>query len=174
MKGVIVLCLQDVVKEKFGENVWKETLIEAGLEPNTRFLPAQDIDDQAIMGVIGSLCKVLNISLQQAADVFGEYWVCTYAPKLYGIYFKKAHSAKELLLNMDKVHEITTKNVKNAKPPRFDYEWENDKTLIMTYKSERGLIDILVGLVKGTGVYYKEALDVKKIADNKVRIVFSN
>ncbi len=37
----------------------------------------------------------------------------------------------------------------NAHPPRFDYSWENDKTLIMKYKSGRGLIAFAAGLVEG-------------------------
>ncbi len=42
----------------------------------------------------------------------------------------------------------------------------------MTYKSKRGLIDFLVGLIKGVGKYFKENLEVTKLGNNKVKIVF--
>ncbi len=63
--------------------------------------------------------------------------------------------------------------MENAHPPRFEYDWKDDKTLILKYKSQRGLIDILVGLIKGVGKYYKEDLKVSKISSDKVQIVFS-
>ncbi len=85
-------------------------------------------------GKENALCNVLGISLQQAADAFGEYWVCKFAPKTYPFYYKGINSAKEFLLNMDKVHELTTKNISGAMSPRFNYEWKDNKTLIMTYK----------------------------------------
>lgn len=42
----------------------------------------------------------------------------------------------------------------------------------MTYKSQRGLIDIFIGLIKGVGKHYGENLQVHKVAPNKVEIVF--
>lgn len=74
---------------------------------------------------------------------------------------------------MDYVHQIITKNIPNAHPPRFEYEWENSNTLIMKYKSNRNLIDILVDLVKGVGKYYQENLTVSKMGTDKVHIIFS-
>ena len=73
---------------------------------------------------------------------------------------------------MDNVHDITTKNIKNARPPRFKYKEVDDKTLIMTYKSHRGLIDILIGLIKGVGKHFNEDLQVRKINDTQVEIKF--
>ena len=65
-----------------------------------------------------------------------------------------------------------TKNIPNASPPRFDYEWNDTNTLIMKYKSNRNLIDILVGLVKGVGNYFQEDLTVSKTGMDKVQVVF--
>ncbi len=172
MKGVIVNCLAELVETKFGVDKWKEALEKAGLPRESTFLVTQDVNDAAVIRVLDSLCKVLNISLQQAADAFGDYWVNVYAPKLYAPYYKDVNSAKEFLLKMDDVHRISTKNIPNAHPPRFDYEWKDDKTLIMTYMSHRNLIDIMIGLIKGVGKYFKEDLQVKKLSDTQVEIVF--
>jgi len=73
---------------------------------------------------------------------------------------------------MDSVHAAVTKSVPNSHPPRFEYEWKNEKTLIMKYKSQRGLIDFVVGLAKGVGKLYGENLKVTKIGNDKVEIVF--
>lgn len=173
MKGVIADCLGKLVSNKFGKEKWQDSLELAGLPPYTSFLATQDIPDESIMKVIESVCKVLDINLQQAADVFGDYWMNDYAPHIYGVYYRQSKSAKQFLLNMDDVHRMTTENIPNAHPPRFTYEWEDDDTLIMNYESKRGLIVFLIGLIKGVGKYYKENLEVKQMGDNRVQVVFS-
>jgi hypothetical protein len=172
MKGVIAKCLGDLVKEKFGKDKWENALARAGLDKNTIFLATEDVDDIAVLKVVNSVCKVLNISLVQAADAFGDYWINVFAPNIYASYYRGVNSAKEFLLNMDKVHMNTTETIKDAHPPRFDYDWKDNKTLIMKYKSPRGLIDFMVGLVKGVGKYYKENLKITKLSDDRVKIVF--
>ena len=173
MKGTIAKCLAELVCEKFGRERWENALERAGLSRNTTFMPIQDIDDKAVMTVIECVCKELDISMLQAADAFGDYWVNVYAPKLYGAYFNRAKTAKDLLLKLDGIHETMTKNMANARPPRFEYEHVDDKTIIMKYKSDRGLIDFLVSLVKGVGRYFKEDITVTKLSSDKIKVIFS-
>ena len=172
MKGVIVNCLAEMVKEKFGEDKWQDALEKAGLDRKSIFFTIQDVDDNAALKIVDSVCKVLSISLVQAADAFGDYWINVFAPKIYGAYFKGADSAKDFLLKMDRVHQTTTRSLPGARPPRFGYEWKDDNTLIMKYKSHRRLIDFMVGLIRGVGKYYKEDLKVTKLGHDKVEIVF--
>ncbi|MCP5108302.1 MAG: hypothetical protein GY950_33255 [bacterium] len=172
MKGVIAVCLSELVKEKFGKDKWEAALEDAGLKKSTFFLPSANLEDAVVMKVIGSVCKVLNITLMQAADAFGDYWVNTYAPKVYKAYYRGKDNAKDFLLNMDAVHKTVTERIPDAKPPRFEYEWQGDKILIMKYISQRGLIDFLLGLVKGVGKYFNEKITVTKISNDKLKIVF--
>jgi hypothetical protein len=172
MKGVIVTCLESLVKEQFSQQSWEDILKEADVEKHTLFNMTSNIDGKAVLEIIHATCKVLNLTLNEAADAFGDYWVNVYAPKVYSMYFRKAHSAKEMLLNMDKLHETVTSSIADAHPPRFDYEWKDEKTLIMHYKSHRGLIDFFVGLIKGVGKYYNEELKVAKQSETAIEIVF--
>jgi hypothetical protein len=172
MKGVIFSCLKELVETKFGEEKWAEIVKGAGLAPDTRFLPIDDVDDAVVLKTIASTCSVLGITQQQAADAFGEYWVCDYAPKLYGAYFGGTSSARDLLLRMDDVHVSTTRSMANARPPRFDYEQPDDDTLIMRYRSARGLVPIFAGLVRGVVKRYGETADVSIVGADKVKVVF--
>ncbi|MCK4545540.1 heme NO-binding domain-containing protein [candidate division WOR-3 bacterium] len=172
MKGVITIALREMIMEKYGKEKWEAILKKADLDTSFIMLPISNIDDEIVLKIVNSVCEILNISLVQAADAFGEYWVAVYAQKLYHSFFINVKTAKEFLLKMDSVHVTTTKNMPDAHPPRFEYEWKDDKTLIMKYKSERNLIDIFVGLIKGVGKYYKEDLKVTKLEDNKVEIIF--
>ncbi len=172
MKGVIADCLKNLVVNKFGQDKWAKSLEIAGLSKNATFLAGQDIPDETVLQLVDSVCKVLNITMLQAADAFGDYWVNDYAANIYKPFYK-ATTAKEFLLNMDEVHVNITKNIPNAHPPRFTYKWENDKTLVMHYKSSRGLIDFMVGLAKGVAKYYKENLKITKVGNDKVQIEFN-
>lgn len=172
MKGVIVSSLKNMIQDNHDRQTWKNILKRTNLPDNMLVKATDDIDDNTVIKIFQSTCNELKIPFNQLADIFGDYWVNTFASKLYMVYFIGKTSAKEFLLSMDEIHTRTTNKIENAHPPRFDYNWQNDNTLIMTYKSERGLINLLVGLIKGVGKYYKEELDVKKLDDTKVQIVF--
>jgi hypothetical protein len=172
VKGVIAMCLKDLVVNKFGKDKWTECLKNLGEAQDISILATSDMHDEVVMKMIEATCKTLGISLQQAADAFGEYWVCNFSQKIYGAFYRKYGNAKEFLLAMDKVHVDMTKSLKDSTPPRFDYEWKDNRTLIMIYRSKRNLIDFAVGLAKGVGKFYKEDIKVSKLSDDKIQIVF--
>ena len=172
MKGIIAMCLKDLVVEKFGANKWAECLKNLGEEQSMSILASSDMHDEVVLNMVKAACKTLGISLEQAADAFGEHWVCKYSQKIYPSYYRKYGNAKEFLLAMDKVHVDMTESIQNAHPPRFDYEWKDERTLIMKYKSKRNLMDFAVGLAKGVGKFYKEDIKVSKLSDDKIQIVF--
>lgn len=172
MKGVIVSCLKELVVSNFGQEKWEETLAASGFDRKTVFPLTLNIRDEDVLKIVGGACKVLNLTLEQAADAFGEHWVCKYASRFYRQYYAGVFTAREFLLNMNSVHDITTKNIPDARPPRFSYRWEGPKTLVMKYKSPRGLIDFFAGLVRGVGKNFHENLQVYKEGRSRVRIVF--
>jgi hypothetical protein len=90
---------------------------------------------------------------------------------LYAVYFGKAKSTRELLLNLDQIHVAMTKSMKSAQPPRFRYEWKGDNDLVMHYDSNRGLVALMPGLIRGLGKYYKDAPQVK-VHGNAVQVHF--
>lgn len=173
MKGTIVKCLEELVESQFGKDKWEKSLEDAGLRKTTMFITVSDVDDAQVMKVVGAVCDNLGISLAQAADAFGDYWVNTYSQKMYGQFFQKNKTAKDFMLDMDNVHVTMTKTMKDAKPPRFNFEWKDTKTLVVNYSSDRGLIDFAIGLTKGVGKYYKEQLNVFKLSPNKFQIDFA-
>jgi hypothetical protein len=68
---------------------------------------------------------------------------------------------------MDKVHTQLTKMIPGAKPPRLIPEDVDDNTLIITYKSKRGLIDYFLGLIEGTGEFFNEKIE-SEVLDREV------
>jgi len=172
MKGVILNCLAEMVQKRFSEERWQDILEQAGLDRKSVFFTTQDVDDGSTLRILECTCRLLNMSLAQAADAFGDYWVNVFAPRIYWAYYQGTNSARDFLLRMDAVHEATTRSMPGAHPPRFRCEWKDDRTLIMKYESQRGLIDLMVGLIKGIGKHYKEDLQVRKMGPDRVEVVF--
>jgi hypothetical protein len=174
VKGTITACLKELVVAKFSEEKWQAILSDCGLAKKNALLQMMgaDIPDNEVSALLASTCKVLGLSIQQAADAFGEYWCCVYAPRIYKAFYTRFKSAREMIVGMDEIHVATTNQVPNAHPPRFAFKWENDRTLVVDYKSKRNLIDIYIGLTKGVGIYFKETLTVTKLSSSQIRIVF--
>jgi hypothetical protein len=173
MKGVIPLALREMILKQFGAEKWKEVLHKAGMAQEPLLLAVGDVEDPVVLKMVHSVCQVLNLSLVQAADAFGDYWVNVYSQKAYRRYYEKCKNAKEFLLQLNSIHQTATQNLPGARPPQFEFQPEGDQALVLTYKSPRGMIDFAVGLIKGVGHFYHENLRITKIAANKVRVVFS-
>ncbi len=172
MKGTIVVAIGEMIQQKYGKDQWREILKAVGMHSTMTILASEDVQDETVINIIKEICKRNKLTLEQALDAFGEYWVNVYAPRVYQVYYMDCKSARDFITKIDEIHVASTKNMPGAKPPRFDFKWEDDNTLIMTYKSHRGLIDLMVSLIKGVGKYFKEDLKVQKIGDNKIQIIF--
>jgi len=172
MKGTIGKCIEELVTSKFGQAKWKEALTKAGMPETKHFSTLEDVEDAQILALMKGISAACAISMDQVMEAFGEYWSTTYAPAVYKVYFGTAKSTRDLLLNLDNIHVAMTKNMASAKPPRFTYEWKGDKHLVMHYKSSRGLVALMPGLVRGLGKYYKDNTTVS-LQGSEVHVKFA-
>jgi hypothetical protein len=175
MKGTITKCLGDWVTAKYGKERWRDILTQAnaGEKSMSITMAVADVDDKLAVALFAATGKVLGLDENQVADGFGEYWCCSYAPALYGAIIKRFHSAREMILGMDHVHVQMTRTIEQARPPRFDYRWETEKILFVTYKSQRNLVHLYIGLARGVGKYFNEHLTVSRVGPQLVRIEFA-
>ncbi len=172
MKGTIIHCLEEMVEKRFGRHIWEESLKVAGVKAPRLFLPFENIHDDLVTQIVKAVCTHTNLSLPELADAFGKYWVMNYSQRTYPQHYTRHKTAREFLLALDKLHTQMTRTIPDARPPHFAYEWKNENTLVMHYRSHRGLIDFAVGLAKGVGAFYREKLEVKKVNAEKFQIVF--
>ena len=173
MKGTIPKCLEEMVRARHGDAAWKQVRADAGFATWHTFLTTEDIPDDTVKALFASAAKVLGLPVQEVMDDFGMHWSTVYAPDIYGVFFKRASNAKEMLLSIAEIHRRTTATVPNAKPPRFAYQWKDDDTLVMTYESERHLAALMPGLIVGVGAFYRESLEVTRRGD-RITVHFPN
>jgi len=174
MKGTIHKCLHELIVEKYGKSKWEVCLRSVNIAIDYRFTASEDVSDATTLNLVLNAVDILGVSAQQLFDEFGEYWCCVYAPKVYSFWYIGLKDSKDYILKLDRIHQMIGKHFNNAKPPRFEYEWmdEDEKVLLLTYHSERNLIDLFVGCVKGVGKYFNEELKIKKRSDSQLVIHF--
>ena len=172
MKGTIHKCLGRLISEKYGKDKWQECLVTMGYSPFHAFTLLEDVDESLTMEFFTKASEIIQIPVSQLADEFGEYWSCVYAPDYYRSWFIRVSSVRELLTKLDHIHYMQNRTIVNAHPPRFDYKWIDEKTLHLTYKSKRDLIDLFISLIKGTGKYFNEDLKITKLSNEKLEIIF--
>lgn len=171
MNVVIVSALKEAVVKKFGEATWNGAIERAGLSREMRFL-TPEVPDENVLKVIRALCDETKMEPQQLFDPFAEHWIFDFSQRYYKMFYVGCKSAKDFLLKMDYVHVLATKHISGARPPRFEYEWKDPKTLIMKYRSHRSMIDLMISLIKAVGKFYNEKLEVEKLDSQRVKITF--
>ena len=172
MKGTIVRCLAEMVTEKYGDDKWQACLADVGLENGRRFRMTEDVSDHESLQLFAAATEVLGISMQELYDAFGIHWSTKYAPENYRSWFMMAKSAKDFIKQLDRIHDVMTQNIPNAVPPRFQYVWETENKLRLTYNSKRNLIDLFISLAKGIGEYYQTPVRAQKVSANEVILIF--
>lgn len=162
MKGVINKGIRELVEVKFGAEAWEKVKKLAKCE-EPFFSANEDYPDQMTLDLASAASEVSGLPLETVLVEFGKFWVLNTGAESYPTFFRLAgKTAREFLLNMDKVHKQVTKNILNAKPPRFEYEELPDGRLLIHYRSKRRLCAVLRGLILGVGVYFDEELQVKE------------
>lgn len=174
MKGIVVNCLEKLVSENFGTGKWNEIMNLSGVNADKKYEMADDIEDELVLKMFTHTCQIGNLSFEQACDIFGHYWVSSYIPRLYPDFYVDVTSAKEFLLKLDAIHTSIPISIKNAKPPRHRYAWKDENTLVMSYLSERDLIELFIGAINGVARHFNEDIQIRKIDRQSVEIDFSS
>jgi hypothetical protein len=170
MKGTIITCLEELVVQRYGAARWRQSLRVASIEESRVYSTFEDVPDSELDSLLKAVSLSIALPIEAVMEAFGDYWSTVYAPRVYAPYYH-ANSARDLLLQLDDIHLAMTISMKSARPPRFRYEWRDDKHLIMHYESSRGLVALMAGLVRGVGKHYGEHLNVS-VVGNEVHIRF--
>ena len=174
MKGTVLICLKEVVLKVASEEIWRQALQAAHMDPYRIFHAAENVDEQETANLLGQICAICNITFAQAGDAFGDHWVTTYSQRTYKAYYAKHSNARDFLADINDMHERLTKAIPDARPPVFKMSWTTPRTLLMVYQSSRGLIDVAVGMVRALGKHYGTPLTVKKLSSTQLEVTFTD
>lgn len=172
MKGIIVICFHELVKDKFGAEQWETILEKAGCDSRAVFTAGQEVPDEQIMNIIYSMSDILQSRLHDIFNMFGDYWMNVFAPKVYPLYFKGVDSSKEFLMKMYKMLDSAGKDAGHEHFSGIEYEILDEKSMIMSYPTHGGVMDLMVSFIKAIGRYFDEELKVIKLGNDRMKIYF--
>lgn len=174
MKGTIHFCLEETIKHFHGEKGWQAVALANGYDPEFSYGTRirDDIDEVQSIELFVISANTLGITLSEMFDQFGEYWCCEYTPKLYGVFYRGMKGTRDAVTKLDHLHETVTNHIPNSYPPRFDYNWLDEDTLEVTYKSDRNLVDLFISLVKGLDKKFGDETMITKLSNSRVLLKF--
>jgi len=165
MKGTVVNIWLNTITKLYGESTKNSILTKEGWNPHKLITPLEEIEDAKIMSLISAFARHEGVSTEEFWKKIGQNNISSFY-QWFPSYFDKS-SAMGFLLLMDKIHTQLTKIIPGAKPPRLIPEMIDEKNMVITYKSKRGLQSYLMGLIEGVGKHFNERIDAKML-DQKV------
>jgi len=154
MRGVLPKIMQDFIRETFGAGTYEYVQEAMG---NPVFLPTGNYPDQVLKQMATLLGERQGKTTRDIFIEFGKFTVPQFH-KQYRRHFK-TNDLKELLLTMDETHRQLNREHPGINPPKFTYE-DKGKTLLMTYKSKRGLFEYFEGIIQGAAHFLKKRVKV--------------
>jgi len=160
MYGLVNRAIQGLVKEKFGDEAWKNICTRAELgEPS--FVAMEAYDDAITYALVGAASAELKLDPAAILEAFGEYWTSYTIEEGYGgLLTMMGDSLEEFLENLDSMHARIGGTMPKLVPPSFEREPQPDGSSILHYRSEReGLAPMVLGLLKGLATRF--SVDIK-------------
>lgn len=174
MKGAFLKCMKEMVITQHGEDQWIEILTASDFPNKKPILATSTVPDEHFYSVLKTSQRQLKMGRRQLYDAFADYWICIYGPRLSPRQFEECSNSREFLAVLDHIHETVQRRVRGAKPPTLTMEWQSEDIMIVTYESERELVDLLMAMFRALGRYFNDDIErVEKIDSTHVRVGFA-
>lgn len=157
MKGVIFSVLEEVVVDRFGEDVWDDTLRRARLDGV--YTSLGDYPDSEVFGIIDALAAQLGVSAADVQVLGGQAGFSALAGRHPHLITDFA-GWRDLLMHLDDIiHPEVHKIYAGANAPSFSATATSDG-ITLRYSSSRRLCRLAEGLAKGAGDWFGATLTV--------------
>ncbi len=133
-------------------------------EGASAFRASESYPDEHFRDLCGRASRATGVPPSQLLREFGVYAATVSFANLYPVYYAESADTRGFLLAVEEhIHELVRATVPGARPPRLNVRPLGDRGLCITYTSDRGLCDLLEGLVAGTARYYGEEFAIEEI-----------
>jgi hypothetical protein len=164
MYGIVNKAIEAMVKQEHGATVWQAILDQAGFQ-TPYFVGNQSYPDQLTYDLVAAASHILHAQPETVLETFGVYWATHTAVEQYPELMESGGgNLREFLYNLPNFHTQITLMLPELRPPNFHCE-EHEKGVLLHYYSPReGLTPFLLGIVKGLGQVFDEAIQIEQIA----------
>ena len=139
------------------------SLAAAIWESEPRYDPAEAYSDDDFTRVLTRAIERTGDGSRDILVEFGRFAAQNTFCELYPAYYSAGGSTQQFLLGVEAhIHELIRATVRGSAPPRLQVSRLGEGVSI-SYTSERGLCDLLEGLVLGTAAHYGETYAIDQV-----------
>lgn len=164
MYGIVNKAIQDLISDQFGADKWKEVKVKSGVDIDF-FLSNEPYDDDITYKLAGAASEVLNISVGDVLQAFGEWWILKTGKEKYGGLMEAGgNNLKEFLVNLPSFHNRIMLMYPKLTPPEFKVSNIEENSIDIHYHSKReGLQEFVRGLLIGLSKMYEVDVNIELI-----------
>jgi predicted hydrocarbon binding protein len=151
--GLLLFTFVEFARERHG----------AALRGEPEYAADAEYPDETFTGLVERVAASTGRSRTELLREFGRHTALTTFPRLFPDYYAGRDGVRSFLLGVeDQIHEVVRATIEFARPPRLRVVPFGAEGVVISYTSERGLCDLLEGLVRGTADYYGEPLELEQ------------
>lgn len=154
MKGVIFNLLEEVVSAAYGEAVWDDLLVAAGVDGAYASLGLYP--DAELTAIVGALAEATGRAPDDVLRWAGREALPRWVDRVPEVFAAHGDTRALVLALNDVIHPEVRKLDAAAEVPLFAFDLSDPAVLAVGYRSSRGLCAFAEGLVEGTARHFGE------------------
>lgn len=166
MKGLIFTELLAMADHAVGEAQVDHVISRCPLSSGGAYSAVGNYPSSDLKALVEGFASETGNSVSALQKAFG-HWMLTHFTENYSHFFTAKTNAFDLLVSVeDEIHVEVRKLHPDTSLPYFSYERPNERTLLLTYRSGRGLVDFCEGLIEATLAHYGETASISRDVTN--------
>lgn len=161
MHPLIHIGLKEYVEAQYGIERWIGFLEAAGVSTARPYVRVGTYPDEELTAIVAAIAEGTGTSLNEVLEQFGT----ALAPQLIAMYPRLVRpewrSLDLLCYTEEAIHRIVRQGQLGARPPVVRCRRLAPDSLHLTYESSRRLCPLAVGIMRGIGRHFGEALVIR-------------
>lgn len=160
MKGIIFNLVEEVVADRYGEDVWDQLIEAAGVAGVYTSLGSYPDDE--LFAIVGATSSALALPPDAVVRTLGEASMPLRVQR-YRSFFEGHTSTRSFLLTLnDIIHTEVRKLYPGAEVPSFGFDDSSPSVLGITYQSPRKLCALAEGFIIGAATHFGEKASLEQ------------
>lgn len=156
MHGIVLYGLKKFVIDTYDRDAWRAIQERADVQGGL-YVPVTNYPDEEVFEIVGAASELTGESPEDLQYAFGRYIV----PKLvetYGVHVDGEWTGLDLVENVEEyIHQSLRENrISDFAPPGIGAHRLDERRVVVTYGSDRGLCALARGILAGIADHYEE------------------
>jgi hypothetical protein len=161
VKGIVFNLLEELVRERYGEDAWDDILDDTRV-PGA-YTSLGSYPDEDMLTLVGATSRRCGLEADEVVRMLGRSAIPKMA-EAYPVFFVDHPNVRSFMLTLnDIIHPEVRKIYPGADVPDFEYFLPANGHLQMTYNSHRKLCSFAEGMMHGSADYFGETISITQL-----------